>query len=54
MTFIQKLDEKYRVRYAAGILSSLQSLIENLGLSIEQTIKALNIPDTEHEEYIKQ
>ncbi len=53
MTFVQKLDEKYRDGYADGILSSLQSLIENLGLSIEQAMKALDIPNTDREKYRK-
>ena len=35
----------------AGIFSSLQSLMENMELSLEQAMNALNIPETDRAKY---
>ena len=37
---------------ADGILSSLKNLMETMGLTIEQAMAALKIPDTEKQKYM--
>lgn len=35
-----------------GILASIKSLMETLGLSIEQAMEALKVPETEKQKYM--
>lgn len=37
---------------ANGILSSIKTLMETMGLTIEQAMAALKVPDTEQQKYI--
>ena len=36
---------------ASGILSSLKNLVKNMGLSVEQAMSVLEIPESERQKY---
>ena len=37
---------------ADGILASIKSLIKNMGISVEQAMSMLDIPETEQQKYV--